>query len=202
MSAMVPFLLAVLAAGCLLGGPAAWQGPAQPTPLPDKEWKRWLDDVEPLLLPPDRDEIKVTAPSQRRGFRDDFWQSRDPDPATPDNENRTDYERRVATAEKRFRPNGRSGWNDCGRTFLLLGKPDRMVSDRTAQHFAAPDPLRIYAEEENSATEVWVYRNSPRLPPSPDGYEFRFNPSCDAIANPSSAKLLVRAAISYLTPRR
>jgi GWxTD domain-containing protein len=190
-----------LAAGLVAVAVGAQDLSSRP-PLSDPEWKQWLDDVRPLLLKADEKEVKLTAPSQRRGFREQFWLARDPDPTTIDNPNRTQYEQRVTTAEKRFRANGKSGWNDCGTTFLLLGPPDRMWSDRAAQHFAAPDPLRTYVEEDTSATEAWVYRHPPRLPASPEGYTFRFNPSCEAIANPSALRLLQKVAESYVTRRR
>jgi GWxTD domain-containing protein len=195
-------LLSAIAIGlCLAAGPARAQAPGQP-PLPDQEWKRWLDQVRPLLLKADEAEIKLTAPSQRRQFREDFWTARDPDRSTPDNENRTEYERRVATAEKRFRADGKLAWNDCGRTFLLLGKPDWMKNDHVTQHFGAADPLRSFTEQESVATEMWVYRSHPRLPASPEGYAFRFTPACDAVAGPSSDRLLQAVAESYVTRPR
>jgi GWxTD domain-containing protein len=187
---------------CLFVASASAQTTPPESPLPDKEWKRWLDEVRPLLLKVDDDEIKVLAPSQRRMFREDFWRARDPDPSTLDNENRTEYERRVATAEKRFRSNGKTAWNDCGRTFVLLGKPDWDQNDHVVQHFAAPDPLRSFTEQESVATERWLYRNHPRLPASPEGYSFRFNPACEAVASPSSERLLQTVAASYVRKAR
>ncbi len=94
---------------CLLAAFASAQTAPPRPPLPDKEWKRWLDEVRPLLVKADTDEIRVLAPSQRRQFREDFWLARDPDPGTPDNEVRTEYERRVVTAEKRFRSRRQDG---------------------------------------------------------------------------------------------
>jgi len=170
--------------------------------MPDSEWKRWLDEVKPLLLKADDAEIRVLAPSQRRQFREEFWRARDPDPSTIDNGNRTEYERRVAAAEKRFRFEGSASWNDCGRTFVLLGKPDWSQNDHVVQHFASPDPLRSFTEQESVATERWLYRNHPRLPASPEGYAFRFNPACEAVSSPSSERLLRGVAESYVRKAR
>jgi GWxTD domain-containing protein len=187
---------------CLLAAFASAQTTPPQPPLPDKEWKRWLDEVRPLLMKADIDETRVLAPSQRRQFREDFWLARDPDPGTPDNEVRTEYERRVLTAEKRFRSDGKAAWNDCGRTFVLLGKPDWTRNDHDIQHFATPDPLRSFTEQEGVATERWLYRNHPRLPASPEGYAFRFNPACEAVASPSSERLLQTVADSYVRKAR
>jgi GWxTD domain-containing protein len=187
-------VLAVLSAGLL-----AQQGPA---PMPNDEWKRWLDQVGPLMLQAERKEAKTTAPSQRAQFREDFWQARNPDPSNPDNPVRAEFESRIQTAEKRFRINGKSGWTDCGRTFLVLGKPDWMRNNHVTQHFSGSDPMRAFQAQENTATEEWIYRNPPRLPPSPEGYVFRFNPACESIAGRSADRLLDQVAASYVVHPR
>lgn len=69
----------------------------------------------------------------RDEFISEFWQKRDPFPETPENENKTEFERRIAYANRWFkenRPSGR-GWDSPrGRILLLLGEPDnRMLSD-------------------------------------------------------------------------
>ena len=38
----------------------------------------------------------------RRDFIKDFWEKRDPDPETPDNEFRTEFEKRIDYVTKRF----------------------------------------------------------------------------------------------------
>jgi hypothetical protein len=100
---MLRLLPAIAMVSVLFAGPAPGQTTHREASLPDSEWKRWLDEVKPLLLKADDAEIRVLAPSQRRQFREEFWRARDPDPSTIDNENRTEFERRVATAERRFR---------------------------------------------------------------------------------------------------
>lgn len=59
-----------------------------------------------------------------------FWLRRDPTPDTPDNEFRRDFERRVAMANQSFSETlddqVTPGWkSDRGRTFVLLGPPER-----------------------------------------------------------------------------
>lgn len=173
---------------------------AQPAPMPDRDWKRWVDQVRPLMTANEAAEVKHLPVTDRGNFREVFWLMRDPDPATLENPNRVELEYRIEVAEKRFRPDGKS-WNDCGRTYLLLGKPNWMRNDHGSQHFSTSDPLTAFRDQEMAATEVWVYRNHPRLPASPDGYAFRFTPSCEAIASPSSDRLLQQVAASYQTHR-
>jgi GWxTD domain-containing protein len=173
-----------------------------PAAVPDGEWKRWLDQVRPLMLESDVKAARITAPSARSTFREDFWRARNPDPANPDNPARTEFERRVQAADARFRINGKSAWNDCGRVYIVLGKPDWMRNNQVAQHFSSSDPFAAFSEQDQVATEMWVYRNNPRLPSSPNGFVFRFNPSCEAVGAPSADRLLQQAAATYVSRAR
>jgi GWxTD domain-containing protein len=186
------FVLIVMLAGLRAQAPA---------PIPNDQWKRWLDRVDPLMLQSERKAAKTTAPSERARFEEDFWLARNPDPSKPDNPVRAEFESRMASAEKRFLINGRK-WNDCGRTFLVLGKPDWQKDTHVAQHFSVPDPMRAFEEQEQVATEQWLYRNPPRLPPSPNGYVFRFNPACESVSSHSADSLLDQVAASYVVHAR
>jgi len=60
-------------------------------------------------------------------FIDEFWSKRDPYPETPENENKIEFERRIAYANRWFKENramGR-GWDTPrGRILIQLGEPD------------------------------------------------------------------------------
>ncbi len=61
----------------------------------------------------------------RQEFIADFWLKRDPDPDTPLNEYRMEFESRVEHASKRFRE-GVKGYNtDRGRVYVFMGPPDK-----------------------------------------------------------------------------
>lgn len=169
----------------------------QSRPLSNEDWKRWLDRVDPLMLQSERKEAKQTAPSERVKFQEAFWQARNPDPSNPENAVRAQFEIRIAAADKRFLINGKK-WNDCGRTYVVLGKPDWQKNTHVAQHFGAPDPLRAFQDQEQAATEEWTYRNPPKLPPAPAGYTFRFNPSCETVQSHTVDALLNQAAAAYV----
>jgi GWxTD domain-containing protein len=192
------FVLTVLMAGIRAQGPA---------PISNDDWKRWLDRVDPLMMQAERKEAKTTAPSERVKFQEDFWHARNSDPSNPENPVRAQFEIRMRTAEKRFLINGKK-WTDCGRTFLVLGKPDWEKNTRIAQHFGAeplrgaPDPLRAFQDQEQVATEEWTYRNHPKLPPAPEGYTFRFNPACESVASRTADALLDQVAASYVVKPR
>jgi GWxTD domain-containing protein len=63
----------------------------------------------------------------REEFIDEFWSKRDPFPETSENENKIEFERRIAYANRWFRENrapGR-GWDtQRGRILIQLGEPD------------------------------------------------------------------------------
>jgi len=63
----------------------------------------------------------------RREFIEDFWLKRDPDPDTPLNEYRREFEARVDFVSKRFNKEGGPGYNtDRGRVYIFMGPPDKI----------------------------------------------------------------------------
>jgi GWxTD domain-containing protein len=81
-------------------------------------------------------------------FIDEFWKKRDPFPETPENENKIEFERRIAYANRWFRENrapGR-GWNtQRGRILIQLGEPEnRMQRD-------------MLNSESYKGYEIWIY---------------------------------------------
>jgi GWxTD domain-containing protein len=90
------------------------------------------------------DKLSVGA---KRRFLAEFWQRRDPDPKTPQNERRESFYRWIDYANEHYREGGRSrpGWKtDRGRIYLRNGPPDEVLR-RDQQAMAPP-------------YEVWRYR--------------------------------------------
>ncbi len=80
-----------------------------------------------LIMTKDEKKIfKTLEDVDSRGlFMQEFWDKRDPDPDTPENEFREEFFRRIEYANERFIEGG-PGWNtDRGRIYLYLGPPDR-----------------------------------------------------------------------------
>lgn len=89
----------------------------------------------------------------KRNYLRQFWQRRDPTPATPQNEAREDYYRQIAHANREFREGGAGdvpGWRtDRGRIFIRYGEAD--------------ETLRRPAAGPTQPYEVWKYtRGRPR----------------------------------------
>jgi len=118
----------------------------------DKDDKKWLEDVHPIMLPEEEKTYRdLKDKADRLEFQKIFWARRDPDLDTPENEFQTAYTAARAEADRQFRVGGQAGSStDCGRVYLLLGKPDDMKQDK--QTGDAPS-LRT--------SEVWTYKDRP-----------------------------------------
>jgi GWxTD domain-containing protein len=118
----------------------------------DKDDKRWLDEVKPLMLPDEEKTYRdLKDKADRLEFQKIFWARRDPDLDTPDNEFQGPYNAARAEADRQFKVGGQLGSStDCGRVYLLLGKPDDIKQDKVSGD--APS-LR--------AAEVWTYKDRP-----------------------------------------
>jgi GWxTD domain-containing protein len=86
-------------------------------------------------------------------FVDNYWKSLDPNPQTPENELRIEYENRLKYANEKYANPRGWGRSDRKRIYLLYGSPDFIdytnwtdVSLSTARRF--------------KSLEIWVYNNS------------------------------------------
>jgi GWxTD domain-containing protein len=137
--------LAIAIAAATLLSPAA----ASAAEKLDKNAKKWLDEVRPLILPEEEKvfrELKDSA--DRDEFQKIFWARRDPDLETPANEFQTEYEKTRADVDTRFRVSGKPGSaTDCGRVYILLGAPDDVKRDTNGTAAGPRSP------------ETWTYRD-------------------------------------------
>lgn len=89
----------------------------------------------------------------REAFIKDFWEKRDPSPGTVENENKIEYERRLAYVERWFKEKTRKsrGWDsDRGRIYLLLGGPDERSTRQGTIIDNSGSPVAVLAE-------IWFY---------------------------------------------
>ena len=81
----------------------------------------------------------------KRRFLFNFWNGRDKNPMTPNNEKYEEYLSRIREADRRFTTMQREGWKtDRGRVFLIYGPPDDI------NHFPVTS--------ERVPFEIWVYQ--------------------------------------------
>jgi len=137
----------------------------------DKEGKKWLDEVKPIMLP---DEEKTYRALKDKNdvaeFQKIFWTRRDPDLETPANEYQADYQKAKADADVRFRVGGTLGsLTDCGRVYIILGPPDEVKKEEATD---SPIPGR-------RPPETWTYRDRPSLKFGPTGQiQLGFDETC------------------------
>lgn len=124
----------------------------------------------------------------RRQFQSEFWLRRDPTPATPENEARTEFTRRVQFADANFSTESMKGSvTDRGMVFVVMGAPtyvgrsdidpkedsvgylrsteEKIVGSttfRTAVRVDSETP-RVGAGEKMGRREIWYYKRD-RLP--------------------------------------
>jgi GWxTD domain-containing protein len=92
----------------------------------DEADPEWADGPAHYLLTADQklEYSRLADPASRSEFIALFWKGRDPNPETPENEARLEFERRVAYADSRFsQDETRGSLTDRGMVFVLLGPP-------------------------------------------------------------------------------
>ncbi len=121
-------LLAVGTAAPLAAAPQARKKADPKTLLP--EFRKWLEeDVVYIITQKERDVfLQLDSDRERSMFIDAFWKQRDPEPATSDNEFKTEHYRRLAYANQNFgRDSPGPGWrSDMGRIYITLGEPKQI----------------------------------------------------------------------------
>jgi GWxTD domain-containing protein len=149
---------------------AAVAGPARADKL-DKDDKKWLDEVRAILPSDEEKQYKdLKDKADRLEFQKIFWARRDPDLATPENEFQQQYLKERAEADTQYRvPTQAGSATDCGRVFLLLGKPDEVEKDE-----GSSITLR--------GPETWTYKDKPGRTFAGGKVQIAFDPDCRGTA--------------------
>ena len=118
--------------------------------LPEK-YRIWLDEEVPFIMTGREKEVflRLHTDELRDLFIQQFWDRRDPVPATPKNEYRLEFEKRLRYCKERYR----IVRQDMVRTYLLLGPPTKIN----------PHP----SDSDFWPMEVWEYdtHELPTMPP-------------------------------------
>ncbi|HEX8128853.1 MAG TPA: GWxTD domain-containing protein [Pyrinomonadaceae bacterium] len=124
-----------------------------------KIYREWPDkDVAYIITDAERSAYKKLATDEEREqFIEGFWQRRDPDPDTDENEFKEQYYERIAYANEHY-ASGIPGWKtDRGRIYITFGKPDSIESHPTGGAYDRPS----YHGGGSTTTypfETWFYR--------------------------------------------
>ena len=122
-------------------------------------YKKWVDeDVHWIITDEELKAFKsLSNDEERDSFIEAFWQRRNPNPDSPENEFREEHYRRIAYANEHFAA-GKPGWKtDRGHIYIAFGKPDSIESHPSGGMYDRP------IEEGGGQTstypfETWHYR--------------------------------------------
>lgn len=152
-AALLWLLLPGLALSC--------RSPGGPSPAPGIGGL--LDGPTRWLMLPDeqRQARQLTSTRDAALFTEAFWDRRDPDPETPDNEFARTFYERVQAADQLYSEDGtRGSMTDRGRALILLGSPP--VLRYSQKRVPAWDPgrpgTRPSIETRDLAVESWIYQ--------------------------------------------
>lgn len=122
-------------------------------------YKTWLDqDVHWIITDQEAKAFKsLSNDEERDAFIEAFWQRRNPNPDSPENEYREEHYRRIAYANEHFAA-GKPGWKtDRGHIYIAYGKPDSIDSHPSGGSYQRPMD-EGGGETSTFPFEVWHYR--------------------------------------------
>ncbi|MBX7173947.1 MAG: GWxTD domain-containing protein [Pyrinomonadaceae bacterium] len=138
----------------------------------DKIFKDWVNKDVKYIISPDEKKVfdLLQTNEERENFIAHFWDVRDPNPDTEENEFKEEYYERIAYANEKF-TSGIPGWlTDRGRIYITWGKPDSIESHPSGGSYDRPS----YEGGGSTTTypfEIWFYRHLDNVG---DGIEIEF----------------------------
>jgi len=116
----------------------------------EPESAEFLSKVRYIITRKERKIFLELPASDREKFKENFWEIRDPDPDTEENEFKREYFERLETADELFMGEGKPGWlTDRGWIYILFGPPLERIT-------YTPGSGSI-----NSGREIWYYGSFP-----------------------------------------
>ncbi len=122
-------------------------------------YKKWLSDEVPYIITDSERAAfkKLTTDDEREAFIEDFWERRNPNPGSPENEYKEEYYRRIAYANEHY-ASGIPGWKtDRGRIYIMYGPPDETDSHPSGGSYERPES-EGGGETSTYPFEQWRYR--------------------------------------------
>src|SRR3989442_11968024 len=125
----------------------------------ESPYKKWLQEEVPYVITDEERGAfrKLSTDEEREQFIETFWERRNPNPGSPENEFKEEYYRRIAYANEHY-ASGIPGWKtDRGRIYITHGPPDEIDSHPSGGTYLRPQ------EEGGGQTstypfETWRYR--------------------------------------------
>jgi GWxTD domain-containing protein len=133
----------------------------------DKDSKKWMDEVKPILLPDEEKTFKdLKDKADRDEFQKIFWARRNPEgPEAAENSFKAEFTKARAEAENKFKGSGGAD-SDCARVMLLLGPPDDIKKAQGSELSVRRGP------------ETWTYRDRAGLKFKDGQIDIGFDEGC------------------------
>lgn len=94
----------------------------------ESPYKKWLEEEVPYIISDEERAAfrNLSTDEEREQFIETFWERRNPNPGSPENEFKEEYYRRIAYASEHY-SSGVPGWKtDRGRIYIMYGPPDEI----------------------------------------------------------------------------
>ena len=128
----------------------------------ESPYKKWLEDEVPYIITDEERAAfkKLTTDEEREQFIEQFWERRNPNPGSPENEFKEEYYRRIAYANEHF-ASGIPGWRtDRGRIYIMYGPPDEIESHPSGGTYeVAPGEIPIEGPNVTSQMETYPFED-------------------------------------------
>ncbi len=121
--------------------------------------KKWLNqDVRWIITDEERKAfMQLSNEEEREQFIEAFWDRRNPNPDSEDNEFKDEHYRRIEYANEHFQA-GMPGWmTDRGRIYIVFGPPDEIESHPSGGSYQRPQE-EGGGETSTFPFEQWRYR--------------------------------------------
>jgi GWxTD domain-containing protein len=103
-------------------------------------YKKWLSEEVPYIITNEERAAfkKLSTDDEREAFIENFWERRNPNPGSPENEFKEEYYRRIAYANEHY-ASGIPGWKtDRGRIYIMYGPADEIDSHPSGGNYERP----------------------------------------------------------------
>src|SRR5712692_6675466 len=125
----------------------------------ESPYKKWLQEEVPYVITDEERGAfkKLSTDEEREQFVGQFWERRNPNPGSPENEFKEEYYRRIAYANEHY-ASGIPGWKaDRGRIYIMYGPADEIESHPSGGTYLRP-PEEGGGETSTFPFETWRYR--------------------------------------------
>ena len=167
----IAFLVVVLMVGSMTAASLHATPPKEKTSKEEKRrqkaiqkemespYKKWLSDEVPYIIMDEERAAfkKFSTDEEREQFIEQFWERRNPNPGSPENEFREEYYRRIAYSNERY-ASGIPGWKtDRGRIYIMYGPPDEIEDHPSGGTYDRP-PEEGGGQTSTFPFQQWRYR--------------------------------------------